>query len=177
KWPLAESPLNTLFANSAAYLLSFAVLKKFKRFHGRSSLSFIIPTMLAAWLGVVAVLLFLREEHYARQVLTYSFLLANIWAFAGYFLGLRYSKPKLALVPFGRGMELVQASRAEITVLNSPDLGGRRYDGVVADLHALDLPDEWERFLAQCTLARIPVFHIQQIIESLTGRVRINHLS
>ena len=176
-WPLTETQLNTLLANSIAYTLSYGVLRKFKRFHGTSSLQFIIPTLLSAWLAVVAVLLFLREEHYARQVLSYSFLLANIWAFSGYFLGLRYCRPKLALVPFGRGMELVQASRAEITVLDSPDLGGRRYDGVVADLHAPDLPDEWERFLAQCTLARIPVFHIQQIIESLTGRVRINHLS
>ena len=176
-WPLAESPLNTLLANSAAYILSSAVLRKFKRFHGRSSLSFIIPTMLAAWLGVVAILLFLREEYYARQVLTYSFLLANLWAFGGYFLGLRYSKPKLALVPFGRGMELADTSRAVVTILTRPDLDGRRYDGIVADLHSVDLPDEWERFLARCTLARIPVFHTQQVIESVTGRVRVNHLS
>lgn len=40
-----------------------------------------------------------------------------------------------------------------------------------------DLPQEWEKFLAQCTLARIPVYHSQHILESLTGRVKINHLS
>lgn len=176
-WPLHEPQLNTLLANSAAYLISSAVLGKFKRFYGTSSLRFILPTLLAAWLIVVAILLFMRVEHYARQVLTYSFLLANLWAFSGYFLGLRYCQPKLALVPFGRGMELADTTRAEITILDSPDLGGRRYDGVVADLHAADLPDEWERFLARCTLARIPVFHIQQIIESMTGRVRVKHLS
>src|SRR5690554_7520128 len=31
--------------------------------------------------------------------------------------------------------------------------------------------------LAECTLARIPVFHSQQIMESLTGRVKVEHLS
>src|SRR5690606_33117304 len=101
----------------------------------------------------------------------------NLWAFGGYFLGLRYSKPKLALVPFGRGMELADTPRAVVTILTRPDLDGRRYDGIVADLHSVDLPDEWERFLARCTLARIPVFHTQQVIESVTGRVRVNHLS
>src|SRR5690606_39885822 len=78
-------------------------------------------------------------EYYARQVLTYSFLLANLWAFGGYFLGLRYSKPKLALVPFGRGMELADTPRAVVTILTRPDLDGRRYDGIVADLHSVDL--------------------------------------
>ncbi|NLY59874.1 MAG: exopolysaccharide biosynthesis polyprenyl glycosylphosphotransferase [Gammaproteobacteria bacterium] len=176
-WPLNESQSNTLFANSSAYVLSSAVLRKFKRFQGTSSLRFIIPTVLVAWLGVLAALLLLREEHYARQVLAYSFMFANLWAFSGYFLGLRYRQPKLALVPFGRGQELADTSRAVVTILEFPDLDGRRFDGVVADLHAVDLPDEWERFLARCTLARIPVFHTQQVIESLTGRVRVNHLS
>lgn len=177
QWPMDETHLNTLLANSIAYLLTAAVLHKFRRFHGTNSLRFIIPTVLSAWLGVIAILLFIREENYARQVLAYAFLLANLWAFAGYFLGLRYRKPKLALVPFGRGLELADTSRALVTILSEPDLGERRYDGVVADLHAMELPDEWERFLAKCTLSRIPVFHVQQIMESVTGRVRVNHLS
>lgn len=48
---------------------------------------------------------------------------------------------------------------------------------MVADLLSEDLTPDWEKFLAKCTLSRIPVYHTKQIIESLTGRVKINHLS
>lgn len=176
-WPLKSVQFNTLLANSVAYSVSFFILHKFKRFPGTRSLPFIIPTILTAWLAVVAVLLFLREDTFARQVLMYSFVLANIWAFAGFFIGRRFSQPKLAVVPFGRALELADTPHAIITLLDQPSLGGRRYDAVVADLHAEDLPDDWERFLAKCTLARIPVFHTQLLLESITGRVKIDHLS
>ena len=35
----------------------------------------------------------------------------------------------------------------------------------------------WERFLAACALNGTPVYHMKQVSESLTGRVRIEHLS
>ena len=176
-WPLKPTQLNTLLANSSAYVFSFLILYKFKRYPGTRSLPFIIPTLLVAWLLVFAVFLFLREEAYARQVLFYSFMLANVWAFLSFFVGRRYLKPKLALVPFGRAVELGESVPLAFTLLDRPNLEGRRYDAVVADLHSEALPDDWEYFLASCTLAGIPVFHYQQVKESLTGRVQINHLS
>ena len=176
-WPLPDVQLNTMLANTVAYILCYYSLHKFKRYPGTRTLPFILPTVLLSWLLVFAVLLFLREEKYARQVLISSSLLALFWSFAGYFLGRRYNRVKLALVPFGRALELVGNKNAEIVQLQRPNLEGRRYDGIVVDLHAADLPGEWERFLAQCTLARIPVYHSQQMIESLTGRVRVEHLS
>lgn len=169
--------LNTLLANSVAYGFSSFILHKFRQFPGTRSLPFIIPTVLTTWLLMFAVFLLLREESYSRPVLLTSFVLANIWAFLRYAIGRRYAKPKLALVPFGRALELADTSRAIVTVLEKAQLNGRRYDGIVADLHCQELPREWTRFLARCTLAGIPVLHTQQLIESLTGRVRIDQLS
>lgn len=177
RWPLQDVQSHTLMTNACAYCISFILLHKFKRYPGTRTLPFIIPTVLFSWLLVMSVLIFLRIETYARQVLIYSFILTNMWAFASYFLGKRYSKVKLAIVPFGRALELKTNSNAHVYHLEKPNLEGRRFDGVVADLHAEDLPDEWTRFLARCTLARIPVYHSQQMIESLTGRVKIKHLS
>lgn len=176
-WPLRNSQANALIANTLAFSFSYWTLRRFKRFPGTRTLSFILPTLIISWFFVFAVFLFWREMAYARQVLFYSFILAFVWAFVATLLGQRYRKPKLAIVPFGRACELVDSPRAFIEILSQPDLQGRRYDGVVADLYTEDLPDQWERFLAECTLARIPVFHIQQLIESLTGRVQIEHLS
>lgn len=168
---------NTFLGNSLAYVVSFYILQKFKRFPGTRALPFIIPTVLTTWLIVFATFLLLREEAYSRPVLLTSLGLAICWSFVGYFVALRVHQPKLALVPYGRALELASTSHAHITVLQNTQLNGRRYDGIVADLHSEDLPDEWERFLARCTLARIPVLHTQQLTESLTGRVQIEHLS
>ena len=176
-WRLDTLQFNTFLANSTAYVVSFYILHKFKLFPGTRSLPFIIPTVLITWLSVFAVLLLLREEVYSRPVLVASFALANAWAFFGFFIGQRFTKPKLALVPFGRALELADTTHALITVLQAPVLNGRRYDGIVADLHSEELPPEWERFLAKCTLAGIPVYHTQQLLEWFTGCVKVEHLS
>ncbi|WP_404418476.1 exopolysaccharide biosynthesis polyprenyl glycosylphosphotransferase [Marinospirillum sp.] len=167
---------NTLLANLGAFVIIFIALRRLQRFPGAQTLAYILPTITLAYLIAVAFLFFLREE-YARQVLFHSFVVANFWAFLGYYLGRKYRVPKLALVPFGRALELVDRNNAMIFLLESPDLVGRRYDAVVADLHSKDLPPEWERFLASCTLAHVPVWHFKQVGESLSGRVRIEHLS
>lgn len=177
QWPVVEIRFNTVLANSLAYVASFLILRKLKCYPGTRSLPFIIPTVLMTWFVVFAFFLFLREEAYSRSVFAYSFVLAMVWAFAGHFLARRFRKSKLAVVPYGRALELKTIDQAIISVLDEPKLEGRRFDGVVADLHAKDLPSQWQTFLAECTLARIPVFHSQQIMESLTGRVKIDHLS
>lgn len=168
---------NTLFANSFAYVFSFFILHKFKRFPGTQSLPFVMPTVLVSWLLVFSVFLLSREIEYSRPVLLGSFTLAVAWSFFSIFLSRRFFKPKLALVPFGRALELADTPHALISVLENTDISHRRYDGIVADLHAEDLPDEWERFLARCTLSSIPVYHTQQLIEAFTGRVKVDHLS
>ena len=169
--------INTIITSATGFVASFIILQKLKTFPGTRALPFIMPTVLATWLTVFSVLLFLREETYSRPVLLGSFSLTLAWEFVGYFLAKRYKQPKLALVPFGRALELADVPQAETTILEKPDLGDRRYDGIVADLHGEILPQEWERFLAHCTLARIPVYHTQRVIESLTGRVKVDRLS
>ena len=48
--------------------------------------------------------------------------------------------------------------------------------GIVTDLRA-DLPASWERFVADCALRGVPIFHSKEITESLTGTVEVEHLS
>ena len=49
------------------------------------------------------------------------------------------------------------------------------YSGVVADFSA-DLEPEWEHFLAFSALQGIPVYHVKQFNELITGRVAVDHL-
>src|SRR5690554_2830864 len=177
QWPVVEIRFNTILANSLAYITSLFILRKLKCYPGTRSLPLIIPTVLMTCFIVLSLFLFLGEGSYSRPVLAYSFILAMGWAFIGLFLARRFRQPKLAIVPSGRALELTGIEQAIIKVLDKPKLEDRRFDGVVADLHANDLPSQWQAFLGECTLARIPVFHSQQIMESLTGRVKVEHLS
>lgn len=52
----------------------------------------------------------------------------------------------------------------------------RGVHAVVVDLHA-ELPTGWQRFLADCALHRIPVYHARWVVENITGRVSLDHLS
>ena len=84
---------------------------------------------------------------------------------------------KIGLVPVGNALSLTSHSKIEVRQLVSPEPDGVRYDAVVADLRSDCLGPQWERFLAECTLCRIPVYHVRQIQESMSGKVRIDHLS
>ena len=167
---------NTILACLLAFIVVSLTLRRVGRFPGAGVSSYIAPTVSVAYLVAVAILFFAREE-YTRQVLFTSFALSLGWFYLAFFLGRRYRRMKLAVVPVGKVDTLQPTSHIELRYLTDINLAGVRFDGVVADLRAGDLSPEWEKFLARCTLAHIPVYHVTQIRESITGRVEITHLS
>lgn len=173
---LATVQTNTLLAVCLAFVAVTLTLRRVMRFSSGQTAAYILPTVGFAYLMAIAVFFFTRSD-YSRQIVFASFLLTNFWCFAGYFLGRRYRLPKFALVPFGEGGKLKPRRNLDVRLLKHPDFQGIRYDGVVADFHAEDLPPQWEKFLARCALSHIPVYHVRQIYESHTGCVKIEHLS
>ncbi|MBB3185658.1 lipopolysaccharide/colanic/teichoic acid biosynthesis glycosyltransferase [Halomonas fontilapidosi] len=167
---------NTLLACGLAFVGILFTLRRMHRFPGARISAFIAPTVSVSYLLVVAVLFFTREE-YTRQVLGGSYLMSLAWFYLAFFLGRRYRRMKLAVVPVGRIDNLLTEDGVDLRCLKKLDLDGVRYDGVVADLRAEDLSPEWEKFLARCTLNHIPVYHVRQIQESISGRVEIEHLT
>ena len=167
---------NTIIAVGLAFTACALTLRRLGSYPVTQLAAYILPTVSIAFLIAVALLFFTREG-YTRQVLFGGYLTSLVWFYLGYFIGRRYRKLKLALVPFGNTRRLLGSQRLDLRMLVEPDLENVRFDGVVADLHAKDLPPEWEKFLATCTLCHIPVYHIRQIHESLSGRVQIDRLS
>jgi lipopolysaccharide/colanic/teichoic acid biosynthesis glycosyltransferase len=49
------------------------------------------------------------------------------------------------------------------------------YSGVIADFSS-ELGPEWEHFLAFSALQGVPVYHVKEFNESITGRVAVDHL-
>lgn len=166
---------NTLAGAFVAFLLTGMVLQRFLRYPGASPVAYMIPTVTTLYGLLVGVFFFLRLP-YSRQVLFESYMVALLFCWLTYFIGRRYRTPKYALLPFGNYQALTQHANVQWRLLDKPDLGAVRYDAVVADLWDENLTGEWTRFLARCALVHIPVYHIKQVSESLTGRVKIDHL-
>ena len=166
---------NTLIGTAIAVITGFVILRKFATFPGVQAISYVLPAFLSAYGILIAVFFFVRIDYSRYQVLA-SFILAVIWFIGVLSLERRVRRGRFAVLPFGDTRDLLAYELADWTVLTTPVRVPREANGIVADLRA-DLPPEWEKFLARCVLDGLPVYHIKQASESLTGRVQIEHLS
>ncbi|WP_368639807.1 sugar transferase [Castellaniella ginsengisoli] len=168
--------INTLLAVGLSFLLITLTLRRLGQFSGGVFIAHIAPVVTAVFLVAFAVLFFSRGA-YSRPVLLMAYAATLVWCYGACFVGGKYRRRKLAVVPLGETWSIQPRRNMEVRRLAAPDLAGVRYDAVVADLEAKGLAPDWERFLAQCILSHIPVFHVRQMRENLTGRVEIEHLS
>lgn len=159
----------------AALLGGQMFLRSLTNFPGIRGSNYVIPTFAISYGTTLAVFFLLRLD-YSRVQFVASFVLCLAW----FVMTLRWRQRRLTLdvgiVPGGETQGLQMIDGVSWSMLDAPKLEGLRADCLVADLRA-DLPVEWERFLAESALAGIPVYHVKQIQESLTGRVEIEHLS
>ena len=152
------------------------LIKWLGRYSGGPRLAAIGPTVTSTFFLAFAVVLAGRLP-YARSVLLVGYGLSLAWFYAGYFLGRRYRQMKVAALPSAKCRVLQSTSNIEVRHLHEPSLGGIRFDAVIADLHSDELGPEWQRFLAECILAKLPVYHVRRVREAMTGRVEIDRLS
>jgi lipopolysaccharide/colanic/teichoic acid biosynthesis glycosyltransferase len=125
--------------------------------------------------GLVLSLFFFARIDYSRLQFLASFLICIIWYLAIYFR-LRRERLTLGVLPFGNYRQLFDVPGPNWVLIDPSIAAHGGFDGIVADLRA-DIPNEWERFLADRALAGMLVLHAKQVHESLTGRVEIEHLS
>lgn len=171
----ASTLQNAVLGTVIAVLAGIVLLRQFVAFPGVSASNYIIPSFVSSYGAIALVFFFLRLD-YSRYQFIVSFAAAITWFYFIYFLTSRLAQPRLAIIPGGEDDRLFEIEGAEWARLKEPTENFQQFDGVVADLRA-DLPSHWERFIAASVLAGWPVFHVKQVMESLTGRVSIEHLS
>lgn len=164
-----------ILAVAAAYAVAAIVIEKTSCFPGWSSIAVVLPAVSGVFLILVCALL-VGRFYYSRSFLLSAYCLSLAWLMIGMYLRRRYLVPKLALVPEGGAMQLVGLRGAYWHLLVNPSLDGMPADGVVVDLHA-KLSDQWLRFIADCALHRIPVYHSRWVYESITGRASLEQMT
>src|SRR5690606_18374542 len=144
-------------------------------FPGLSASSNILPTFALAY-GSVFLVIFLLRLDYSRFQAIGSFIGSIVWYFGLNIFVRRLEPYRLAIIPEGSVDRLRGVKNVNWHVLASPSAPFVSIQGVVADLRA-DMSASWERFITQCVLSGVPVYHVKQVLESLTGRVEVEHLS
>lgn len=157
-----------------ASLLSVYVLRNISLYPGIRSAYFVFPVVLAAYTGTFLFFLLLRLD-YSRAVLISAGIVMLVWLYFVHLMIDRAPALRIGVVPGGEVDALTAVPSLELFWLEQPKLGGD-YELLVADFRA-DLPDEWEAFLADCALSGMPVLHVKQLLEAMTGRVELEHLS
>lgn len=124
---------------------------------------------------VVIVIVALGRFYYSRSFLLIVFAGGIFLLLLVGRIGSRSTVSRIAVVPGGMAKELMRIGDVAWVSLESPCLSGP-VDGVAVDLHQ-KLSAQWVRFLSECSLKRIPVYHSAVAFEAATGRVSLSHLS
>jgi lipopolysaccharide/colanic/teichoic acid biosynthesis glycosyltransferase len=168
--------LNTsLIGTMVALIAGYYAFRRMSHYPGVRSSYHILPSFSASYGFTLAIFFFARLD-YSRLHFLFSFLLASFWCYVVYFNLQRQQRLAIGVVPYGDIGHLLEIEEVSWVSLSDPLDSATPYDAIVADLR-FDIPDEWERFLADRALAGTLVMHVKQMEESLTGRVSIEHLS
>lgn len=149
--------------------------RRLSRYPGVRSSYHILPSFSFSY-GLVLAIFFFARLDYSRLQFLASFAICIIWYYVVYSRLQRQRRLTIGVVPFGEVQSLYAVRDVEWIELRDARATADRFHAIVADLRA-EIPDEWERFLADRALAGTLVMHVKQIEESLTGRVAIEHLS
>ena len=166
---------NSLVGTLVALVFGYYGFRRLSRYPGVRASFHILPYFAVSYGLVLAVFFFARLD-YSRFHFLASFGLAVFWYYIVYFKLQRQQRLTIGVVPHGQVRNLYAIPGIDWIELSKDDPSPDHYPVIVADLRA-DIPDEWERFLADRALNGTLVMHVKQIEESLTGRVAIEHLS
>lgn len=168
--------LHLTFALSFLSILAGTlIMRGMVRYPGVEGSASILPAFSATF-GFTLLLVVMGRIEYNRFVLAGSYGLAVLWFYFAHFKEQRRPLrigvlPHASLDPTLSGM-----GRVIPIVINGPDRSVVDIDAIAVDLR-VDLSPAWERWLADRALAGMQVFHIKHLVESLTGRIALEHLS
>lgn len=166
---------NTIIGATIASVLGYIGYRRLQVFPGIASGGYIWTSFSATFGLLAASLLVLRLDFSRVQFLASYVVAVSYYTFIHVQFVVRKSIA-LGVVPGGATDRLPFIPRVEWIHLERPDGEWPRLNGVIADLEA-DLSASWNSRITGFVLAGIPVYHVKQAVEQLSGRVEIDHLA
>jgi lipopolysaccharide/colanic/teichoic acid biosynthesis glycosyltransferase len=160
-------------ATLVAYGVSVLTTRRLLTLVGTNTLITTLVSIGVAFVLLITVLA-MGRFYYSRSFLLVAFLATFLWQWLGW-RWLALARPRIGLIPGGLANSLLSLKGAEWVSLEKPGLEAG-LDGVAADLH-MPHKGQWVRFMAECSLRRVPVYHAAVVYELLTGKVSLPHHS
>ncbi|WP_176500844.1 sugar transferase [Sphingomonas sp. HMP9] len=151
------------------------IVRRVASFPGTRAFTYIVPSFASAYGLVIATLLLARLE-YNRLFLSVSFALSLLVALSVALHVARKIQRRFWLVPFGHIKTVSEVPGVDWTILTDPVVPDDPHVVIVADLQH-DHSDDWARMLAIAAVRGHEVYHTKVLMESITGRVSMDHLS
>jgi len=174
----STSLLGMLDAYSGSLLsvtLGFYVVKRVTNFPTTHAAASVLPIFAGCFALVLGILGSLGWRFdYAPMLI--GFALSVAWLTGVLLVAHHMRRRQYALLPIGDTLSLTTQPGPKWKVLGATPTLPSPCDGVVVDLRA-EIPGHWEQFLTSCVLSGVPVFHVTQAREQLSGRLDIRHLS
>lgn len=167
--------VNTAIGSIAALICGYASFRRIHVLPGITSGGY-IATSFTIWFGVLATALFLMRLPYTTVHFTINYLITMAFFIFIHLFFVNRRKIAMGVVPGPATESLPILSRVEWHYIKAPDAQIPRLNGVVVDLQA-GHSDEWSARIASFALEGIPVYHVKDMIENLTGVVAIGQLS
>lgn len=172
---LVESA-NAFWGAAIAILLGILLIRNVGRYPGVERAAAIIPGFSVSFGLLVAVFLMVRLD-YSRWGLAGSYFSVILIFYVGYSQVFGRKKLRIGILPLGGEIPLLtKIEGIDWVLLDNPEVSVEGVQAIAVDLR-VDLPDEWDKLIADFALSDIPVYHSKHLAESLTGRVELEHLS
>ncbi len=172
---LEISTINSLAANFIAVMIAIWIRFAVQTLPGTRGSAVVLPTVAFSH-GIILAILLLTRMPYDRVSQSVGFIVHLLWLFGLYVAVHRRIRQRIGVVPSAGAERLfalpdiawVRLERADLALVQT-------CDAIVADFRSLT--DEWEAVLADAALDGRVVYQVKPLVESLTGRVEIDHLS
>jgi lipopolysaccharide/colanic/teichoic acid biosynthesis glycosyltransferase len=172
---LSPTQYSTAIGAIFAILLGYVGYRRLHVFPGISEGGYIITSFTLTFAILSLFLVFFRFDYSRLQFLTGYVLAIAFFAFVHFRIDAHKSLI-FGVVPGGATDRLPPIRQVVWYPLSeAPDMV-QGLDGVVADLHH-NHSDAWDKRITGFVLQGIPVYHVQQALEQLTGRIEVEALS
>ncbi len=166
--------INAFWGGLIAIVVGLLLIRNLGRYPGVERAAAILPSFSVSFGALVVLFLMFRLE-YSRLGLLGAYACAIAIFYVGYVQVHGRKRLTIGVLPESID-ELRRIDRVNWVVLNHLDDPVDRLDAVAIDLR-LEISPEWERRIADFALSDLPVYHAKHLVESLTGRVELEHLS
>lgn len=167
----------SISAGVAALLMGFLILRKTASLPGSEAIINVVPSFVMSFCAGFLVLFALRLE-YSQPFLASSAVGTTVWFLVSNILIERAHHMTFGVIPGGRADDLSDITSVTALPLRSiKEAEAKPSIPLVADFRSDTLSEDWERYIAEQAIQGRAVYNAKQLVESLEGRVQIDHLS